>query len=379
MPPILFAMFLAMFATSAPMVPAHFVVPTWPELGSMALVGLLMGCGHAGLVMATREAPAVVVAPFQYTQMLWAVAFGALLFGDRPDALAVLGMALVVASGLYTLWRETVRRSAGHPGRRPRRGAGARGPIGQGLASVRAVAKQAARAGGPGCASIVDLGDELAGLESQLPRVGRPGVRADHRLRAWPDPQRAATSTSWRRPWRPCARRLRRRRRPRRQRWLADPQAYRVPVYADHLRRLLARLGLDAVDWVGTSMGGLIGMAVAGAPGSPIRRLVLNDIGPFVPADGARADQGLSGPRSPFPAMLALEGHLRLIHAGFGPLTDAQWRHLAEHSARATPGRPAGCTTIRASASPSWPTRWTASTCGPLRPHHLPDPRPARR
>ena len=85
-------------------------MPGWSELGLMALAGLLMGCGHGGLVMATREAPAVVVAPFQYTQMIWGVLFGALLFGDRPEPVLFAGMALVVASGLYTIWRETVRR-----------------------------------------------------------------------------------------------------------------------------------------------------------------------------------------------------------------------------------------------------------------------------
>ncbi len=107
---ILFAVFMSIMLASAPMVPSTFVLPGWSELGLMALAGLLMGCGHGGLVMATREAPAVVVAPFQYTQMMWGVLFGALLFGDRPEPVLFAGMALVVASGLYTIWRETVRR-----------------------------------------------------------------------------------------------------------------------------------------------------------------------------------------------------------------------------------------------------------------------------
>ena len=101
---------MSIMLASAPMVPSTFVLPGWSELGLMALAGLLMGCGHGGLVMATREAPAVVVAPFQYTQMMWGVLFGALLFGDRPEPVLFAGMALVVASGLYTIWRETVRR-----------------------------------------------------------------------------------------------------------------------------------------------------------------------------------------------------------------------------------------------------------------------------
>lgn len=107
---ILLVVFVTLMLTTAPMLPATFVVPTWGELGLMALAGLLMGCGQAGLVLATREAPAVVVAPFQYTQMIWGILFGALLFGDRPAPVLFVGMALVVGSGLYTLWRETVRR-----------------------------------------------------------------------------------------------------------------------------------------------------------------------------------------------------------------------------------------------------------------------------
>ena len=84
-------------------------MPEWRELGLLALAGLLMGCGHGGLVLATREAPAVVVAPFQYSQMIWGVLFGVVLFADRPEPVLFLGMAIVVASGLYTIWRETAR------------------------------------------------------------------------------------------------------------------------------------------------------------------------------------------------------------------------------------------------------------------------------
>lgn len=107
---ILLAVFVGIMLVSAPMLPGSFVLPSWQELMLLACAGLLMGCGHAGLVLATREAPAVVVAPFQYSQMLWGVAYGALLFGTQPAPILFVGMALVVGSGLYTLWRETVRR-----------------------------------------------------------------------------------------------------------------------------------------------------------------------------------------------------------------------------------------------------------------------------
>ncbi len=116
--------------------------------------------------------------------------------------------------------------------------------------------------------------------------------------------------------------------------WLPDPKGYEVDVYAAQIRRLLERLGLERVDWIGTSMGGLIGMAVAAAEKSPIGRLVLNDIGPFVPAVALGYIRAYLGLDLSFPTIAALEQHLRQVHAGFGALTDAQWRHLALSSAR---------------------------------------------
>jgi pimeloyl-ACP methyl ester carboxylesterase len=118
--------------------------------------------------------------------------------------------------------------------------------------------------------------------------------------------------------------------------WLPAAELYAVPLYAQALLPLLAALGEH--DWVGTSMGGLIGMALAAAPGaSGIRRLVLNDIGPFVPAAAiARIRAYMAAAPEEFADLPALERHLREVHSPFGPLSDAQWRHLAEHSACAT-------------------------------------------
>ena len=119
--------------------------------------------------------------------------------------------------------------------------------------------------------------------------------------------------------------------------WLADPSRYEVPVYAAHLARFLDLLGLRGVDWIGTSMGGLIGMALAAGDTPPMTRLVVNDIGPFV-ADATLAQiRGYLGLDLVFKGMAELEAHLRLIHASFGQLTDAQWGALALHSSRATP------------------------------------------
>lgn len=116
--------------------------------------------------------------------------------------------------------------------------------------------------------------------------------------------------------------------------WLADPADYRAAVYARQLGRALGLLGLDSVDWIGTSMGGLIGMAIAAGEAAPIRRLVLNDIGPFLPREAVRTIQGYVGLDPEFASLAEAEAYLRRIHAPFGPLSDAQWRHLAEHSVR---------------------------------------------
>jgi pimeloyl-ACP methyl ester carboxylesterase len=114
---------------------------------------------------------------------------------------------------------------------------------------------------------------------------------------------------------------------------LTDPEHYALPTYVGHMVQLLSGLGLDEVDWVGTSMGGLIGMGVAAMEASPIRRLVLNDVGPFLPKIALERINTYLGLDLRFASLDALEAHLREIHAGFGPLTDAEWRHLAEYSA----------------------------------------------
>ena len=107
---ILFVLFLSIIIVAAPGALTTWITPGPSALLTMALAGLLMGTGQAALVLATREAPAVVVAPFQYSQMIWAVVLGVVFFGDRPTPMLFLGMGIVVASGLFTLWRETVRR-----------------------------------------------------------------------------------------------------------------------------------------------------------------------------------------------------------------------------------------------------------------------------
>jgi pimeloyl-ACP methyl ester carboxylesterase len=116
--------------------------------------------------------------------------------------------------------------------------------------------------------------------------------------------------------------------------WLADKQLYANPTYVGHLLALLDQLGLEQVDWIGTSMGGLIGMAVAASAPARIRRLVLNDIGPFIPKAALVRLAGYMVVEHAWPTLEAAEIHFRTHFAPFGALTDAQWRHLTETSVR---------------------------------------------
>ncbi len=110
--------------------------------------------------------------------------------------------------------------------------------------------------------------------------------------------------------------------------WLADPMGYAIPAYVADMVTLLARLDAEVVDWVGTSMGGLIGLGVAALPGSPLRRLVLNDVGPSIePASLQRIGTYLGAParwRSVDEAADALWA----ISQSFGPHTREQWLAL---------------------------------------------------
>jgi pimeloyl-ACP methyl ester carboxylesterase len=115
--------------------------------------------------------------------------------------------------------------------------------------------------------------------------------------------------------------------------WLADPDEYALPQYCADMNALIARLDVDRVDWVGTSLGGLIGIILAGMPGSPIRRLVVNDIGPYVASIGlVRIGHYLREMPEAFPTIEAAEAYFREILAPYGDLTDAQWRLITEHS-----------------------------------------------
>ena len=90
-----------------------FIVPSLPDLALMAASGLFGGSALLILIAAYRRTPAALVAPFQYTQMIWAIVLGLLFWGDRPATAMLLGASIVAASGLFILYRETAL------GRRP--------------------------------------------------------------------------------------------------------------------------------------------------------------------------------------------------------------------------------------------------------------------
>lgn len=116
--------------------------------------------------------------------------------------------------------------------------------------------------------------------------------------------------------------------------WLGDKSGYNYPQYLADMTVLIARSGAITVDWVGTSMGGLIGMILAAQAGSPIRHLVMNDIGPFIPKAALERIASYVGQAPDFVSLEQMETYVRTISAPFGPLTDVQWRHLTIHNAR---------------------------------------------
>ena len=110
--------------------------------------------------------------------------------------------------------------------------------------------------------------------------------------------------------------------------WLADPAGYQLPAYVGDMVTLLARLDATSVHWVGTSMGGLIGLGLAALPKSPIERLVLNDVGPTIQPDAiARIGTYLGAPIR-WNSLDEAADYLWSISQGFGPHTREQWLAL---------------------------------------------------
>ncbi|MEO3690496.1 alpha/beta hydrolase [Roseateles sp. DJS-2-20] len=121
--------------------------------------------------------------------------------------------------------------------------------------------------------------------------------------------------------------------------WAEDPAAeYHLGAYVALAESLLDQLGLTQCDWLGTSMGGAIGLLGAATRlQGRIRRLVLNDIGPEIEAAAVARIRTYAGAPPAFATVTELEAYFREIYASFGVLTDAQWRQLTETSLRRLP------------------------------------------
>ncbi len=115
--------------------------------------------------------------------------------------------------------------------------------------------------------------------------------------------------------------------------WLANPAAYQIPNYVADMVSLLARLDVEQVDWVGTSMGGLIGMGLAALRGGSaqpmVRRLVLNDVGPEIAYAALQRIASYLGQKMQFESFQEGVDYLASISQGFGPHSPAQWTTLS--------------------------------------------------
>ncbi len=123
--------------------------------------------------------------------------------------------------------------------------------------------------------------------------------------------------------------------------WLEDPMGYQIPVYVADMSALMAKLDAKVFDWVGTSMGGIIGMVVAGQPGlplaAPIRKLVLNDVGPAIEWSATQRIGTYVGKPVSYKSLDEAAAAMALISLGFGPHSPDVWRELSRHMIKPGP------------------------------------------
>jgi pimeloyl-ACP methyl ester carboxylesterase len=119
--------------------------------------------------------------------------------------------------------------------------------------------------------------------------------------------------------------------------WLSDPSLYGYSQYINDITALIARTGAQQVDWVGTSMGGILGMLLAAEANTPVRRLIINDVGPFIPLPALQRIANYVGLLPEFADAAQAERHLRQIYAPFGIMKDEDWKHTTANSLRVLP------------------------------------------
>ncbi|ORU90590.1 MAG: hydrolase [Cycloclasticus sp. symbiont of Poecilosclerida sp. M] len=116
--------------------------------------------------------------------------------------------------------------------------------------------------------------------------------------------------------------------------WLSNKLAYDYSQYTVDALMIIARTGAESVDWIGTSMGGLLGMALASMKNSPIKKLVINDVGPFVPKEALTRIAEYVGQQPVFDTDEELGLYMRTVYAGFGELSERQWDNMLHHGKR---------------------------------------------
>lgn len=116
--------------------------------------------------------------------------------------------------------------------------------------------------------------------------------------------------------------------------WLLDNALYITPHYKEDCLQVMDALNLEQVDWIGTSMGGLIGMAIAVDHPARIRKLVLNDVGPFLPHAALRRIGSYLGLAPRFADLDQAYRYVRTVYGGFGMTHDEDWRAFTARSMR---------------------------------------------
>ena len=106
---------LVAVALSVLILPFGWVTPTWQGAIGLAAIGLISGLGQILWTQAFRLVPAAILAPFSYTSMIWSIGLGFLIWGDMPTTVLIGGACVVATSGLYILYRETIRRQSQRP------------------------------------------------------------------------------------------------------------------------------------------------------------------------------------------------------------------------------------------------------------------------
>jgi pimeloyl-ACP methyl ester carboxylesterase len=140
--------------------------------------------------------------------------------------------------------------------------------------------------------------------------------------------------------------------------FLADPAGYQIPAYVADMVTLLARLDAEQLHWVGTSMGGLIGLGLASLPKSPVRKLVLNDVGPVLQAEAIARIGSYLGVPMQWPTVEAAADYFASISAGFGPHSAEQWLALSRPMLKQAPG---------AGGEPVWVPHYDPSIAVPFK------------